>query len=145
LDYETTGFNPYKGDKIFSFVLTTSDLKSKIYRFDNVSPAINIFSKLRLKQIHAGNHTLIAHNAKFEMGFSAMHFGGELPNTYWHDTWIMSKLLKNLIPKHSLELLANKYFRHDFPEEVKRWNHYDKEVKTHLTTQKRLMNNIHPE
>lgn len=142
IDYETTGFNPYKGDKIFSYIYTDKNLKSMVYRLDNTSKKKNARNLERLKGFHTNTNIIkIAHNAKFEMGFTSQLFDGTVPDSQWHDTIIMSQFLNNLLPSHKLEYLSKKYLSSEFSEESERWDYYDKEVKSHLTKQKRLMNN----
>jgi len=75
------------------------------------------------------------------MGFTAMYYGGTLPKSKWDDTIIIHQMLRNLWPNHKLEVLANKYFKEEYKEECERWKYYDKEVKKHMTMQKRLFNN----
>lgn len=141
-DVETTGFNAYKGDVIFAFVLTDEETDSKVYRFDNTSNHKNEVSKKVFRDfILEPNIAKVAHNAKFEMGFVSQWFGGELPAGDWHDTFIMSKMLRNLMISHKQETLSERYFHSIIPEDVERWSHYDKEVKKHMTMQKRLINN----
>jgi len=142
IDYETTGLNPYKGDRIFAFIVTNpEDFKSEVYRFDWGSNRKNNMSKLMFNKYHSKKYIKVAHNSKFEMGFTAMYYDGVLPESTWEDTFIMSKMLKNILPQHKLEFLAKLYFRDLYPEEFERWEMYDAEVKKHLTMQKRLMNN----
>lgn len=141
IDYETTGFNCYKSDRIFAYVATNWDLESKVYRFDNISPVKNAVADIEFTKYHKPEIIKVAHNAKFEMGFTSMYFDGELPKSVWYCTYIMSKMLKNLLPKHSLEILSKRYFSDVCAEECERWEYYDKEVKKHLTKQKRLLNN----
>jgi DNA polymerase-1 len=141
LDYETTGFNPYKGDRIFAFSLTTEEVETTVHRLDWISGVKRRAAIKNLAKIHTPQYTKVAHNAKFEMGFTAMYYNGELPKSEWHDTMIMSQLLRNLLKSHSLENLAKRYFEEDFPDEAEEWAHWDKQVKLHMTKQKRLMNN----
>jgi DNA polymerase I-like protein with 3'-5' exonuclease and polymerase domains len=141
IDYETTGFNAYKGDTIFAFSVSNWQCDTKVFRLDNVSKVKNAVSKTALEFFHKDTIIKVAHNAKFEMGFTSMHFNGTLPESPWHDTYIMSKMLKNLLPRHALEVLADLYFKDIFPEYAEKWKYYDKEVKRHMSTQKRLMNN----
>jgi len=141
IDYETTGFNPYKGDRIFAFVVTNWNCESKIYRFDHTSAVKKRVAQEVFEFFHKDDIKKVAHNAKFEMGFTSMYFDGVLPKSFWHDTYIMSKILKNILPRHKLETLADRYFRDMMPEDAEMWEFYDKQVKKHMTTQKRLMNN----
>jgi len=142
IDYETTGFKTYKGDKIFAFVLTDSEIRSEVYRLDNQDTSQNFKSNRILKNFFRNSEIIkVAHNAKFEMGFTAMYYGGTLPKSKWDDTIIIHQMLRNLWPNHKLEVLANKYFKEEYKEECERWKYYDKEVKKHMTMQKRLFNN----
>ena len=139
LDYETTGFNAYQGDRIFSFSLTTEEVETTVHRLDWISSAKRTTSRLKLDRIHGPKYIKVAHNAKFEMGFTAMLFDGKLPESEWHDTMLMSQLLRNLLKSHALDSLATKYFSETFPDETKEWANWDKQVKLHLTKQKRLL------
>lgn len=142
VDFETTGFNPYKGDTIFAYVLCGEDMNSEVYRLDEDDDSLNMANEYRLSKFMDDTSQIkIAHNAKFEMGMYAMFNGGILPEGEWHDTLLMSQILKNLLQSHKLENLAEKYFKDEFPQMVKRWNFYDAQVKKHMTTQKRLFNN----
>ncbi|NJR72712.1 MAG: hypothetical protein HC773_01385 [Scytonema sp. CRU_2_7] len=142
IDYETTGFGAYTGDRIFAFVITDAQYTSKIYRFDNISRVKNEVSKKVFEEFHKDILIQkIAHNAKFEMGFTSMYFGGVLPSSKWHDTLLLSQMLRNLAHSHSLDYLSKIFFSEVAKDDVERWTHFDTEVKKHLTTQKRLHNN----
>lgn len=142
IDYETTGFNAYSGDRIFAFCVTTEkDVETSVYRLDWKSSAKNTASRLAFDRYQDKRYIKVAHNAKFEMGFTAMYYDGKLPESEWRDTMIMSQMLRNLLKSHSLENLAKKYFKDVFPGEYELWERSDKQVKLHLTKQKRLMNN----
>ena len=141
IDYETTGFEAYNNDRIFSFCITDEDINTNVYRLDWIDEEKNKENKQTLNIYNSNDYIKVAHNAKFEQGFTAMHFDGKLPESEWRDTMIMSQMLSNLLPSHSLENLAKKYFAEIFPDELEAWNTYDKQVKLHMTKQKRLLNN----
>lgn len=142
IDYETTGFGAYTGDKIFAFCITTEDdVKTKVWRFDWKSRRKRKTAEGNFNYYHTNKFIKVAHNAKFEQNFTAAYYGGTLPNSEWRDTMIMSQMLRNLLMSHSLENLAKRYFTEMFPEKAEEWTYYDKQVKLHVTKQKRLMNN----
>lgn len=142
IDYETTGLEIYKGHIPFAYVIADDELNCNVHRFDNISARKNEISRSKHIAFYEDKNIVkIAHNAKFEMGVASMWFGGQLPKGIWHDTMLMSQLLSNLLPAHSLDFLANRYFRNEFAEEAEQWSYFDKEVRAHLTKQKRLMNN----
>ncbi len=142
VDYETTGFNMYGEDKIFAFIITDENMSSRIYRFDNISERKNNIAHEAFKEFHKDTSIeKVAHNAKFEMGFTSMYFGGSLPEGTWHDTIIMSQILKNLLQSHSLDSLATRYFKDLLPSEHEEWLRYDDLVNKHLQTQRRLLKN----
>lgn len=143
IDYETTGFEAYGKDRIFSFSITRNnkDIHTTVHRFDWAAKSKRIISKALFNKYHTDKYIKIAHNAKFEMGFTAMYYDGVLPKSEWHDTMIMSQLLRNLIKNHSLDVLSDIYFSELYPEEATRWKEYDNLVSLHKTKQKRLFNN----
>ncbi len=140
IDYETTGFEAYNDDKIFAFCVTDEEVNTKVYRFDWIDTNKNVNAKVFFNNYHKPKYIKIAHNAKFEMGFTSMYYNGKLPKSEWRDTIIMSQMLRNLLHSHKLERLAEKYFREEFPDEANEWAEYDKKVKLHMTKQKRLFN-----
>jgi len=142
VDFETTGFNAYKGDKPFAYILTDDNLVSRVYRLDTVDKGANVIAKANLHRVMKDEKIIkIAHNAKFEMGMYSMMNGGVVPKGQWHDTLIMSQMLRNLLRSHKLEVLAERYCSEALPKETKRWGFFDSQVKNHMTMQKRLFNN----
>jgi len=143
IDYETTGFNAYKGDKIFAYVTTEVNNKKKLEsivdRFDHIDDKKNKESMEYYHDYWANTGvSKVAHNLKFELGFTVMS-GVEIPKeTELHDTLILAQLLNNLMPSYKLEKLCNTIFG---IEECQEYNHWDKEVKKHLTKQTKVFKN----
>lgn len=136
-DVETTGLNPYHGDRIFSFcygnermcaVIRIDKPYYAILKTDYIIECINsknkrLLDKLELRKssiesnlsllkqlITIGYHDqgLIIHNCKFEKGFCKVH-GIEFPkDLIVHDTMLMSRELDNQAPSHELDKLVRK-------------------------------------
>jgi len=94
-DFETTGLQPYHGDRPFSYAICDVEGNEKI--FD--APLVNL-----QKFFNDTSIAKIAHNVKFEMSMLSVS-GVRVPdNTEWHDTMILYQLLNNLAPKGSFSL-----------------------------------------
>ena len=110
LDFETTGKNPRR-DKVFAFAF--GDLKGnvEVVRPPDAEP---------LKQLK--NKVIIGHNIKFDLHF----LEGLIGKHDWkiEDTLIMSRLIRNLAPNHSLDALGKELF--DYPDD------YDRLVKRYI-------------
>lgn len=140
VDYETTGFATYKGDKPFSGSISNEDGEFEILRFDWTDfRGVQNLEKFTFVINHP-NIIKVAHNAKYELSVSKVLLGKIPTKGMWRDTILMSQVLQNLRPSHKLEVLANRFFQREFPKECRRWKYYDDQVKTHMTKQKRLMN-----
>ena len=104
-DVETTGLD-YRTSEIFSFCIGHMDGSSEVFRLDQSKRAKRV-GLARLKEFFADPSIgKIAHNFKFEL-----HFLRKLgifihPDTVWHDTMLMSRILRNLAPSHTLEYLC---------------------------------------
>jgi len=108
IDFETTGLSPYNTDSIvFAYSIGYQDGTIEVYRVDLDDYKKNIANWNRLKEFF--KNVLIgktAHNLKFELGFLHKH-NIEVPkNTIWHDTMIMSQMLRNNAPSHALDRLC---------------------------------------
>jgi DNA polymerase-1 len=114
-DIETTGLEAYKDSKIFAFCCAFPcfdsagkiiDCKIDIFRLDNTKESKNEEARRYLfNYFQDTSIEKIAHNAKFEISFLSKYM--KIPEkTVWHDTMIMSQLLRNLSPQHSLDYLA---------------------------------------
>jgi DNA polymerase-1 len=115
-DVETTGLNPYDGDTMFAFstgrYLGGDDIETKVYRLDGRT-GDRIVTSDRAKSLKALQDFFddtsihkVAHNYKFDYSFTKM-LGIRVPKeTVWHDTMLMSQLLRNLAPAHGLKELC---------------------------------------
>lgn len=105
-DIETTGIDPREA-KIFSFCIGHADGTSEVYRLDTKNKMKNRRGWQRLQALFYDPSTAkIAHNYKFEYKF-LISAGIKIPdNTVWHDTMLMSRILRNLAPSHALDYLA---------------------------------------
>jgi DNA polymerase I len=113
-DIETTGLDPYRGAKIFSFATCDEKGNTEVYRKN--------FTSYYLENLLKDTSIVkICHNFHFE--YSLLKFSGyNIPsNTIWHDTMIMSQLLNNLEPSHALDSLTKKYGNEEY-------NEYDEDI-----------------
>lgn len=108
LDFETTALHPYKGGKVFSYSLCDENGNAEVHRVDYQSHTKNQQGWDRLNEIMVDpDIELVAHNAKFELMWCLHTPEIHLPVwKVWHDTMIMSQLLRNLAPSHALDYLA---------------------------------------
>ena len=105
-DIETTGFNPRKC-KIFSYCLCDAHGKVEIYRLDLKDPLQTKKGWDRLREVCADpDIAMLAHNYKFELSFLKSHNVYLHPNKVWHDTMLMSRMLRNLAQSHKLHILG---------------------------------------
>jgi DNA polymerase-1 len=106
IDIETTNLKSIKGD-IFSYCIGFPNGDVEVCRFDN--KPLRTRNKLEQNlQDFLTNTKLakIAHNYKFEYDWLTYH-GYDVPSsTIWHDTMLMSQLLRNLTPRHGLDYLC---------------------------------------
>ena len=102
-DVETTGLDTNISD-IFAYVFTWPDGRSEVWRVDTPDKKLNQKGWDRLKEIFAdGSYAVIAHNYKYELAMLRRHKIFIHPNIVWHDTMIMSRMLRNLWPSHALD------------------------------------------
>jgi len=102
-DVETTGLDTKKA-RIFAYILTWPNGTSEVHRVDTKDYKHNIAGWKRLKEIFADpKYTIIAHNFKYEWKMLIRHKIFVHPEQVWHDTMLMSRLLRNLWPSHSLD------------------------------------------
>ena len=106
-DVETTGFNPHKGAKIFSFCICDCYGNTGVYRMDYEKQTRNERNWHFLREYFQNTRIFkVAHNFKFELSF-LIQAGIDVPvDTVWHDTMIMSQMLHNLGQSHALDFLA---------------------------------------
>lgn len=103
-DTETTGLNPYLDTEMFAYSICDEAGKAESFRIDGADRKKNI---RRLKIFFQNTNIIkVCHNYKFDMAFTKQ-LGISIPeNTIWHDTMIMSQMLRNLAPFHALDYLA---------------------------------------
>lgn len=102
-DVETTGLD-YRTAEIFAYILTYPNGDSEVWRMDTDNKENNEAGWTRLREIFAdGNKAIVAHNFKFEFQMLTKHKIFIHPNLIWHDTMLMSRILRNLWPSHSLD------------------------------------------
>jgi len=111
-DIETIGMSPYTGSKIFAFCIgwiidDGEDCKVEVYRLDNDDEIENKHSREVLRKFISDSEIVkICHNLKYELSFLVCE-GYEIPeNTVWHDTMIMSQILRNLASSHALDAVC---------------------------------------
>jgi DNA polymerase I len=110
-DVETTGLRAYHGDRIFAYCIGHHDGRVDVYRLDNADERKNRRSMTVLRRFFADTSIAkIAHNYKFELAMLRA-LGIDVPDdTVWHDTMIISQLLRNLAPSHALDRVAFELF-----------------------------------
>lgn len=102
-DVETTGLDTDVAE-IFAFVFTWPDGRSEVWRIDTNDLNHNQRGWNRLQQIFGdGSYAVVAHNYKYELAMLRRHKIFIHPNLVWHDTMIMSRMLRNLWPSHALD------------------------------------------
>lgn len=104
-DIETTGLNPRK-DTIFSYCIGDRDGNVKVYRIDRDGRNNRLQQKRLEVFFHNTSIAKICHNYHFELNFLKSHHINIPKETVWHDTMIMSQLLRNLAPSHALDALC---------------------------------------
>ena len=103
-DIESTGLNVYKGAEMFSYSIGHEDGSCVVHRLDGKDRIEN--RKILQKFFDDTTIKKVCHNVKFDRKFT-IHYGIHVPNeTEWHCTLLMSQLLRNLAPSHSLDYLC---------------------------------------
>jgi len=104
-DVETTGLD-FRNSHIFSYCIGHSDGTSEVWRLDGNIQKANEGWK-RLKEFFAdASIAKVAHNHKFELQFLHKHNIEIAEGTVFHDTMLMSRMLRNLAPRHTLDYLC---------------------------------------
>lgn len=150
-DVETDGLSPYHGNRIFAFCIGNSEYDVKVYRIDNNDEGLNKRNHRILQNFFDDTSIAkIAHNFKFELMMLLEAEGINVPEeTVWHDTMLMSQLLRNLAPSHALDYLGWELFGYDrfFDKEVSRlgkmYGNYQR-IDEGLMTQYQLGDGIRP-
>ena len=106
-DIETTNTNVYAPNfEIFAYSTCTEQGAIEVYRFDRTATQRHYGQKRLLELWNNNQVAKVAHNAMYEI--SGLNEGGFSIPEYapLHDTMVMSHLLRNLAPNHSLDYLA---------------------------------------
>ena len=111
-DIETRGMTPYKGSTIFSYCIgwvinQGEECTVEVYRLDNKDENENKINRKILEDFFLNTDIVkIAHNYKYELSFLISE-GYTVPEeTVWHDTMLMSQILRNLASSHALDAIA---------------------------------------
>lgn len=98
-----------------------------ITRLDHSDQGANEMGWGRLRNYFQNTNLIkVAHNLKFELSFNYVH-GIEAPeDTVFHDTMIMSRMLRSDAPSHRLDALCELYCNDT--DMTKDWSRLDKEV-----------------
>lgn len=124
-DVETTGLDPFQGDEIFAYCIGRvegDEIIVDIHRIDTDPQARRRGLDILQKFFNDTTIEKVGHNIKFDLKF-VRAAGVTIPDdTIIHDTMIMSQLLNNLAPSHSLKDLAWRYrgIHRDVEKDVKR-------------------------
>lgn len=107
-DTETTGFELYRGHKMFSWSWADEDGNVGVHRVDSLKKGVRKKSMDALQALFDDTSTAkVCHNLKFDLA-AILGAGIQVPkNTVFHDTIIMSQMLQNLAPTHALEKLCS--------------------------------------
>lgn len=101
-DCETTGLRRLRGAKMFAFSTCTEQGVRSIYRFDSSRNSYRA-----LKSVWGDSRfAKVAHNMKFDLGFSEDALGAQQDKAVIHCTHIMSNIMRNDHPSHKLGDLA---------------------------------------
>ena len=111
-DTETIGMTPYQGSKIFSYCVgwvinQGEDCTVDVCRLDYKDEAINKRNRKSLQDFLADTDIIkVTHNLKYDLSFLISEGYNVPKETIWHDTMIMSQLLRNLASSHGLDAIA---------------------------------------
>jgi DNA polymerase-1 len=104
-DTETTALRRTEGT-IFSYSLCDEEGKTSVHRLDG-SAVRQVRSRRTLEQLWSDTTVAkVMHNAKFDLGHTEVLLKKKLNNHTFHDTMLMSHVLKNHHPGHALKDLA---------------------------------------
>lgn len=109
-DTETTGLRPYNGDRMFAFstawIDDAGEIQSRVYRIDDKSEdkkyALQVLDDLWSDD----NICPVMHNSKFDVVMTEFALGRDLKERMFHDTMLMSNILRNNMFSHGLKELA---------------------------------------
>jgi hypothetical protein len=101
-DIETTGLDPYRGARTFSYATCCEQGHIGVYRFD--SPKVGETNSAKMDLLLSDTSIeKICHNYHFELAVLRSENRTIPAGTVWHDTMIMGQLLHNLLPSHALD------------------------------------------
>ena len=104
-DTETTSLRRQIGD-IFAYSLCDMEGQTSVHRLDG-SAVRQVQSRRILEQIWKDHDTsLVMHNAKFDVGFTEKLLATPIASSRFHDTMLMSHILRNHHPSHALKDLS---------------------------------------
>lgn len=116
LDTETTGLNPYKGDKLFSLIISTYkdnfyfNFNDKPDHMGNLPPEDTILDRKELRRFRPLfnniDNTFYIHNAKFDMHFLDTAINGLRWVARIVCTNALARLVNNQLNSYSLEALG---------------------------------------
>jgi len=122
IDTETTGFDPYKGDKPF-VISTYGDEEFQTYNARLGEPRIKQFISIGEDDLvpidlllMSSNYEKVFHNAKFDIQMLGVY--GMKVNGMVHDTMIMSHIYNSDEPTNKLKDLAKTYLDMGNDEEI---------------------------
>ncbi len=125
-DCETTGLSCQR-HKMFSFSIGHSDGTVERWRLDGRDRKDPAKAWERLREFWAdASVAKVAHNLKFDLGFLIKAGIPIAPGTVFHDTMILSQLMRNLAPSHALDDLIWELCP---SPQVNEWKAIDKQVK----------------
>lgn len=105
-DVETTGTKgkPISETDIFAYCVTDRYGNTEVWRMDTDDNDHNEAGWSRLRKLFSDPKTaIIAHNYKYELAMLRKHEIFIHPKIVWHDTMLMSRMLRNLWPSHALD------------------------------------------
>lgn len=105
-DVETTGKKgkAIKDTDIFAYCVTDQYGDTEVWRVDTDDKEHNKAGWERLRKLFQDPKTaIIAHNYKYELAMLKKHKIEIHPQIVWHDTMLMSRMLRNLWPSHALD------------------------------------------
>ena len=111
LDFETTGFSPQKGARVFAYVIMYESGEHYIGKLTNRKD-----ERYLERFLLDTSFEKVCHNLKFELSFIHYHGWAIAQGTVWHDTMIMAQLLDNTAYSHALDVLAADLC--DYPTDV---------------------------
>lgn len=119
-DTETSGLSIWCGARIFAYCIGDEDGNVRNFLHSSDAP----YERSRLQRFFDNTRiSKVCHNYKFELTF-LLNEGFTIPeDTVWHDTKLMSQLLRNLAPGHGLDELAWELCGYPLSQdkEIERW------------------------